>query len=86
MFYDHDEMVAHYHEWYEKYREAIEERLQAAACSDDAQKAAADTAKVILTEVLPVAVIEMILYNNKKLEERFNTEIGGCSSCASNLK
>ncbi len=87
MFYDPQDMVKHYQEWYEKYRDAIEERLKAAASTGGAQ-AAEDTAKVILTDVLPIALIEMILYNNKKLEERFNTEMsgGGCDSCASNLK
>lgn len=87
MFYNPNEMVEHYKEWFNKYREPIEGRLAAAANSGDPQKAVEDTAKVILTEILPIAIIEMILYNNKKLEERFNTEMdGGCSGCASNLK
>ncbi|MDR1702144.1 MAG: hypothetical protein LBR56_05160 [Sporomusaceae bacterium] len=84
MFYDPQELVAHYKEWYEKYRGAIEERLQDAASSGQPADAAA---KVILEDVLPIALTEMILYNNKKLEERFNTEMeGGCASCASNFQ
>lgn len=86
MFYDTDEMVEHYKLWFDKYREPIEARLAAAARGDEPQKAIEATAKVILTEILPVAIIEMVLYNNKKLEERFNTDGGGCSGCASNLK
>ncbi|CQR74305.1 hypothetical protein SpAn4DRAFT_0767 [Sporomusa ovata] len=41
--------------------------------------------EVLLTEVLPMAISEMILFNNGRLEEAIQEQDGGCSSCASNI-
>lgn len=86
MYFDGPELVAHYQRWLNTYREPIEQKLTTALSHRDQKQAMHNAMDVLLTEVLPMALAEMILYNNGRLEEKFQEEGGGCSSCASNLK
>ncbi|WP_425057696.1 hypothetical protein SCACP_22310 [Sporomusa carbonis] len=86
MYYDGPELVAHYQRWLNTYREPIESKLTTALSHKDQKQAIQNAMEVLLTEVLPMALAEMILYNNSRLEEKFQEAGGGCSSCASNLK
>lgn len=86
MYFDGPSLVAHYQRWLNTYREPIEEKLTTALSHRDQKQAMHNAMEVLLTEVLPMALAEMILYNNGRLEEYMQEQGGGCSSCASNLK
>ncbi|MDF2569161.1 MAG: hypothetical protein K0R55_765 [Sporomusa sp.] len=87
MYFDGPELVAHYQRWLTTYREPIEAKLTTALSHRDQKQAMHNAMEVLLTEVLPMALAEMILYNNGRLEEKIQeNEGGGCSSCATNLK
>jgi endonuclease III len=86
MFYDGPTLVAHYQRWLNTYREPIEAKLTTALSHRDQNQAVRNAMEVLLTEVLPMAMAEMILFNNGRLEEQIQENGGGCSSCATNLK
>lgn len=86
MYYDGPTLVAHYQRWLNTYREPIEEKLTTALSHRDQKQAIHNAMEVLLTEVMPMALAEMILFNNGRLEEAIQEQGGGCSSCATNLK
>lgn len=86
MYFDGPELLAHYQRWLTTYREPIEAKLSTALSHHDQQQALHNAMEVLLTEIMPMALAEMILYNNSRLEEKIQELDGGCASCASNLK
>ncbi len=85
MYFDGPSLLAHYQRWLTTYREPIEEKLTTALSHRDQKQAMHNAMEVLLTEVLPMAISEMILFNNGLLEEAIQEQDGGCSSCASNI-
>ncbi|BBB92728.1 MAG TPA: hypothetical protein PKA28_03135 [Methylomusa anaerophila] len=86
MYYDGPELVNHYKRWLQTYREPIEAKLTTCLEEPDPKKAVHSVMEILLAEVIPMALAEMIMFNNKQLEEKIAASNGGCSSCASNLK
>lgn len=86
MYYDGPTLLAHYQRWLTTYREPIEDKLTTALSHRDQQQAIHNAMEVLLTEVLPMAIAEMILFNNGRLEEKIQEDGGSCSSCATNFK
>ncbi|MBP2662638.1 MAG: hypothetical protein H6Q71_586 [Firmicutes bacterium] len=86
MYFDGPSLLAHYQRWLTTYREPIEEKLTTALSHRDQKQAMHNAMEVLLTEVMPMAIAEMILFNNGRLEEAMQEKDGGCSSCATNLK
>jgi hypothetical protein len=84
MYFEGPELVDHYHRWLEANQEVIDSKL--AACLDTPDPKAAITAvtQVMLQSIIPMALAEMTLFNNTKLEEKIKElleEGGGCSGC-----
>lgn len=79
MFYDGPTLVAHYQRWLNTYREPIEAKLTTALSHRDPNQAMHNAMDVLLTEVPPMALAEMILFNNGRLEEQMQENGAGCS-------
>ena len=87
MFYDGEMLLGHYQRWLDKYKDAIDAKLNACLDKPNPQEAMRQALDVVLTDVLPIALAEMIMFNNGRLEEAVqNITEGSCSSCATNIK
>ncbi|HWR40687.1 MAG TPA: hypothetical protein VN611_14425 [Patescibacteria group bacterium] len=87
MFYDGEMLLAHYQRWLNTYKEPIEAKFAPCMQKSDPKEAVKMAMEVMLTEIFPIAMAEMIMFNNGRLEEAVSTAIseGGCSSCATNI-
>lgn len=82
MYFDGPELVKHYREWLETNKEAIEAKLVDSINQADPKQALQDATNAILNDILPMALAEMMLFNNSKLKEYLDENLdGGCSNC-----
>ena len=88
LFYDGEMLLAHYQRWLSAYQEPIEAKFAPCMQKSDPKEAVRMAMEVMLTEIMPIALAEMIMFNNGRLEEAIQIAVseGSCSSCATNLK
>ena len=86
MYYEGQELVSNYRHWLEANTEAIDAKLAEGIAQADPKKAIESVIHTMLNDILPMALAEMMLFNNSKLEEAIAKAAdpeSGCGSCTS---
>ncbi len=82
MYFDGPTLVSHYRKWLETNKEAIEAKLEDSINRPDPKQAMQEAINVMLNDIVPMALAEMILFNNSKLKEYLEENLdSGCSGC-----